>query len=157
MIDINPVLKGHEYEALIRVARRIARDPHRADDLVHEVWLLAETKGREVARDLPWMIGAMKMIYRQTLRGEARRAARENAVASERAQRSGEPVAISAEFEEVKAAMERLAPNDARAIRQRFLEQRSCRSIAHESGVTVATVRNRIRRGLVRMRDRVSA
>ena len=151
------------YETLIRVARRITRDTHRGEDLAHESWMLALAKGRTVTQDLPWIIGVMKMIHRQTARREASRRVREIVAVHGSSVPTAEPygavgstdtmyAAVETPLVQVEAALDRLDPVQAETIRMRYLEERSCHSIAAQSGVPVETVRTRIKRGVTQLR-----
>jgi RNA polymerase sigma-70 factor (ECF subfamily) len=152
------------YEAIVAgyLVRR-TRDPELAADLTAETFataVVAAAKYRdEGQRAVGWVLGIARNLMLQTMeRGRVERRARE---------RLGvEAVFVNdAAIERVEAliddddphnplllALERLPETQRDAVRAHVLHEQPYRELAHELGVPEATVRQRVSRGLTRLR-----
>lgn len=143
----------HEHAGFLRaIARRLAGDPTRADDLVQETFVRALAQRPSAVRSLRgWLATIVRNVFRDQRDADRARARREDEVARSRddERRPGDdPFAI----ELLSRALQAL-PRDYRAVLQRrYYAQRSVAEIASELGVPEATVKTRLHRGLVMLR-----
>jgi RNA polymerase sigma factor (sigma-70 family) len=147
-----------ERGALVRkLARALVSDPHDADDLAQEAWLVAAAargRGRdERASWTAWIAGVMRNLARNRRRGDARRGAREREAARP------EPVSGPDELlerldvhERLISAVRELDEPYRATILLRYFEELSPPEIAARTGTPLRTVHTRITRGLERLR-----
>ncbi|MEE8104274.1 MAG: RNA polymerase sigma factor [Planctomycetota bacterium] len=142
-------------------ARRLAArlvGAHRADDLVQELWLAVLTTGRRPTGCVrAWLAGILRNLARQQKRGDGRRDRRERAAARP------EPVAATgAQAEEAEIARElsdaigHLAEPYRTAVLGRYMDGMRADEIATANAIPASTVRNRVRRALLRMKERIA-
>lgn len=146
-------------EALVRVARRLLRDPHDAEDVVQDVLVKAHRHwGRIVDRDSP------DAYVRRMLVNEAtsfwRRAVRREFTVPDAA-RLAEPgrdeTAAVDERDRILAALTRLAPKQRAVLVLRHYEGLSDAEIAHLLSTSVTTVRSNAHRGLANLRTHLKS
>lgn len=143
------------------LARGLARDPALADDAVQDTWVAALRRPPAADRPLrPWLRAVLTNAVRLRWRGDANRAAREQAAAA-----PGDASALSAdellERHETQRVLARLVteleePYRA-AILLRYAEGLAPSDIARRLGVAAGTVRWRLHEGLARLRARLDA
>lgn len=138
---------------VLRAARRITGDEHRAEDVLQAAFLILYQKaaGLESVGSLGgWLYRVAVLSARESLRAEARRKRRENAVAkSADLETSQAPVQLPAGFD---AALERLPLAYREVIVLRFLRGLSLEEAAAELNVQPGTVATRTTRALERLR-----
>jgi RNA polymerase sigma-70 factor (ECF subfamily) len=137
------------------LARHLAADADRADDLVQRTFVAAIEHPPGPSTPLKRWLGAIVRHFAwQDLRGDARRAARESAAARPEASLSAhevvEAVAIQRELYDAVLA---LAEPYRATILARFYEGLPPREIARRQGVPVKTVKTRLDRGLAKLRE----
>lgn len=146
-----------EVAALRRVARALL-DEHAADDVLQEAWLRAHDRGASSRRPVAYWKRAIANLARDRRRGEARRAEREARAARDEALPSTDEVAARLELVQRVARAAAELPEPYRStIHLHYFEERSAPEIAALAGVSLETVRTRIRRGLERMRARLDS
>ncbi|MEM6996362.1 MAG: sigma-70 family RNA polymerase sigma factor, partial [Myxococcota bacterium] len=150
----DPVLA--ELPWLRKLARRLAADD--AEDLVQETWLMArryEPTARGGSGLRPWLAQTMKNRLRSFRRSATARSRRE-------AQASPSPeVAAAAEQRAIEIdvirmldeALQTLSEEQRALVRERFYAERSPAEIAAELEMPAATVRTKLRRSLLRLRE----
>ncbi|HEX6882475.1 MAG TPA: sigma-70 family RNA polymerase sigma factor, partial [Planctomycetota bacterium] len=140
-----------------RLARRLAADPHTADDLVQDAWVAALSSDGERARvRRSWLGGVVRHLWRDLAHLRAQCARRE-----ERAAR-GEHLPSSGELAEelelrqrVATALLELEEPYRRTLTLRFFRDLSLREIAAAEGLSIAAIHEREQRGLARLRARL--
>ena len=139
-------------------ARRLARDPDEAEELVQETLVTAWSHPpQQWAGIRPWLATVARNRLRMQRRGEARRRAREathGPVPSE-AMDPDAAVARVRVLNVLTAELERLEPEDQELIVRRFLDGQSAADIARALSLPAGTVRSRISRLLGRLRERL--
>lgn len=143
------------------VLARIARDivaPADVPDVLQRTWLAAiRGPAPERASLGAWLARVARNFAYEHRRRETSRAARERRVA-ERVDAPGlddAPPAHPAHWESVVAALRDLEPPYRRAIERRYLEGMPYARIAQETGIGEAAARQRVKRGLDRLRVRL--
>lgn len=143
-----------------RVARSlVGADPATEDDVVQETWRRAlESAPRDRGRVRGWLAAIVRSVAAGSRREQARRQRREA--------RAARPESLPATDEIVERLLVRRAIVDAvvamdepyrTALLLRFYENKPPRDIARDLGVPVATVRTRIHRATVRLRQTLDA
>jgi len=142
-------------------ARRLAArlvGKHRADDLVQELWLAVLTTGRRptgCAR--AWLAGILRNLARQQKRGDGRRERRERAAARPEPVAAANVQAEEAEIgRELSDAIAALAEPYRSTVLSRYAKGLRADEIATASAIPASTVRNRVRRALLRMKTRLA-
>ena len=155
--DEDPVVA--ELPWLRRLARRLAADD--ADDLVQDTWLMARryepvARGRGGLRS--WLAQTMRNRRRSHLRSTVARTRREGEVPTPELAPSAERRVIEADVIRVlDEALSGLNDEQRYLLRERFFSERTAADIADELGVPSATVRTKIRRSLMMLRDELDA
>jgi RNA polymerase sigma-70 factor (ECF subfamily) len=128
--------------------RRFVADPHAVDDLAQDTWLAA-LRHSAAARffERAWLGRVAQNFAFQAMRGRARRAAREAAVARTLAYEPEDELDPEAS-RRVLAAVEGLAEPYRTALRLRFFDDLTPTAIADRLELPPETVRTRIRRAL---------
>lgn len=160
-MDRNPPLRLDvllAHEPLVRgVARAILRGDPEVDDVVQDTWVAALESGPREPRAAPaWLRSVARHRALNVVRERRRRARREEAVARS----EGVPdVAEIAEREALRRRLVELILSADEPYRTtlllRFYEDLPARVVAARLGVSVETVKTRIRRGLDRLRRRM--
>jgi RNA polymerase sigma-70 factor (ECF subfamily) len=140
------------------LARSLVRDPADAEDIVQDTWLEALRRPpRDPAAAEGWLARVLRNFALRGHRTEGRRRAREVRAA----RREPEEDATHALLE--KLEMHRLLAAEVAALGEpyrttvllRFFEERSVAEIARIQGVPLDTVKTRLRRGLLELRERL--
>ncbi|QDU65722.1 RNA polymerase sigma factor [Engelhardtia mirabilis] len=137
--------------ALSRLARGVLGGDTAEDDLAQEAWLIARRRG---IPGRAFRSGVIRRLASRWRRSEQRRARREARAATPLGWLEPSAPLEQDELAAILAsALDGLEPDQALAVRLRFLEQLDVTAIAARTGVREDTVRWRIRRGLERLRD----
>jgi RNA polymerase sigma-70 factor (ECF subfamily) len=140
-----------------RLARRLARDEHQADDIVQETWLAALSQDSAVRGPLrPWLAQVVGNLAADQHRSQSRRATREAWSARDEAEPGAEERAIerSARLRLVRLVLQLGEPYRT-AIVLRYYEGLDAGEVAQRLEVPVDTVRTRTKRGLKLLRRRL--
>lgn len=140
-----------------KLARSLTRDEASAEDLAQEAQLAALRRGASVRGALgPWLARVTRNFARRNWRTEARRLARERAVARPEAlpgvDESAARLEIQRRLVDELAALE---PAVRHVLVRRYFDGWTAARIARETGEPAATVRWRLQRGLAELRGRL--
>lgn len=143
-----------EHQWLRRLARRMARTPGAADDLVQDTCVTVLDKPAPSGEMRPWLRAIMRNLAWGEVRGGVRRGEREH-----RYQRMAPPavepdplLAYGVDRERLQGCVERLPEPFRSTVVQRFVDGLSCAEIARAEGVPAGTVRWRQSRALELLR-----
>ncbi len=154
------------------VTRSLLRDEDRAEDAVQQTWLAAIERGRtEAPRGARpaagsargWLGRVAVNFAKRSMREESRRAAREKVVAERRAasaRSEGSPAQWAERRAATRAVVDAVFALDEpyrTTVMQRYYDGRMPMEIAAAEGVSVETVKTRLRRALERLRARLDA
>ena len=130
-----------------------------ADDVEQETWLRALEKGpRHDANPRGWLSTVARNSARLWWRGESRRARREGLVAKSEGVPSAADVASRVEIQSLLAdAVKSLEEPYRTTVVLAFYDGLKPTQIAQQQGISVDTVRTRIRRALERLRARLDS
>lgn len=155
-----------QWEWTRALARRLVRDPHDAEDAAQEAWLLARGTGSG-GRDQEVHRGFFGSILRNVIRADVRagrnRRARQGEVVQQahvhraEAQSPDELVAAAEMGRRLCEAVLELPDLYRDAVLQRYFQGLSTHQMAQQGspgGVSEATIRSRVKRGLDMLRDR---
>lgn len=140
------------------LARRLARDPAEADDLVQETWLAAERSPTVPTRSRrAWLGGVLRNRERMLRRSEARRRRREaEAQIQVEAQATAE---LEQHRQRVLATLheilDELEDDDRTLLLSRYCEEHHAPELAERLGLPASTVRSRLSRATARVRQRL--
>ncbi|MEM9801818.1 MAG: sigma-70 family RNA polymerase sigma factor [Planctomycetota bacterium] len=135
---------------LRRLAFALVHDEAAALDLAQETWRVALERGTaEVDEPRAWLGGIARRIAWRRHRDDARRVARERDAARHEAETDDESLDWG---DTIQAALRRLDEPFRDTIVQRYLHDRKPREIARRSGISVETVKSRLKRGLAALR-----
>lgn len=140
-----------------KLARSLVADPSEADDLVQETWVAALRGGyREDVAPRSWLAAVIKNLAAQRRRGRAARDSRERSAARDEALPDDAELVERAQLEQrlVSLVLELDAPTR-QALLLRYYEGLAAEGIATREGVPASTVRNRVARGLERLRAKL--
>lgn len=159
-LDLDALLGHHDF--VRRLARSLVHDEHRADDLTQDAMVAAvrhaQTSSRSVESARGWLATVVFRLAANFSRGERRRAARESIVELESFETTPERIlereALRREVVEAVLALEEPYRS---TILLRYFDDRSPREIAGRMGVTVETVRSRLKRANLVLRERLAA
>ena len=150
--SLRPELWSRQHLALRRVAGELLRDEHGAEDVVQATWVRAlEVKPPRLT--LAWLRSVVTSRARDELRRRAVRAAGEVPVS--KADPALGPAEVAEELElasRISAALARLREPYRSTLYERYFEEHTPTAIAARSGVPVASVKTRLRRGLALLR-----
>jgi RNA polymerase sigma-70 factor (ECF subfamily) len=140
-----------------RLAKKLVRDGAVAEDLVQDTWLAAlEGAPSEEGRLRPWLARVLRNFARQTQRGEANRARREEASARPERSPSASETAERLEAQRVLVeALEALAEPYRTTVTLRYLDGLSAAQIGRRQGIPAGTVRWRLKQGMDELRARL--
>jgi RNA polymerase sigma-70 factor (ECF subfamily) len=144
------------------LARALASGAADADDLVQETWLRAlQRPPRSGFAWRAWIAGLVRNVARERRRADTRRASHESAAPAASAPPAGEdPLEAAARFEllrRVLAHVDALDEPQRTTLIRRYFDGLEPAEIAHRDGISDATVRSRIKRGLGELRARLDA
>ena len=148
-----------EWQRHTRFLRRLAcgllEDANDVDDVLQETWLVARRS--EAPRGRGWLAGVVRNIAAQFTRSEARRSVREESAARTEVMPSiADSAARLNQMRSVVDALEELDEPYRTTLLMRFFDELTPHEIAREIGVPLETVRTRVRRGLERLRGRLT-
>jgi len=158
----------HRYVDLVYSAarRQMRGDAHAAQDVTQQVFVVLMRKGRQLRADTvlaSWLLRVTALECRNVIKGEARRARRERKVAemTGEARTDGGGASDKQAWDEVAphldAALGSLSAGDREAVVLRYFLDRSYTEAAAALGASEGTVRQRVYRGLNRMRSFLSS
>jgi RNA polymerase sigma-70 factor (ECF subfamily) len=140
------------------VARAVVRDPNAADDVEQETWLAAlRSPPRHTSSLRGWFGAVARSRARRIGRGESRREMREIAASRDEATASAAEIAELADTHRrvVQAVVELDEPYRV-TILLRYFEGLSIEDVAARTASPVETTRSRIKRGVAKLRERLS-
>lgn len=153
MTDLGPLLEHAEF--LERLARSLVDDPSAADDLVQDTWLAALRRppsAPETAR--PWLARTLKNLRISRWRqGHARQAREQVRARPESVLPDHELLDRVEEATRVLEAVGRLDEPHRLCILRRYYEDWTARQIAEHDGISIETVKTRLRRARARLRE----
>ncbi len=141
------------------LARRLAADEARADDLEQETWLAAvEHPPRDPRSVRGWLGTVLRNLHRNSLRGDVRRERREAAPRLREPEPGAPEIVAEAETQHLLVS-EVLALDEPyrSTVLLRWYEDLTPTEIAARQGVPVDTVKTRLRRAVDRLRERMDA
>jgi RNA polymerase sigma-70 factor, ECF subfamily len=158
------IYDGHA-DVVYSVAMNLLRDEGEAQEVLQEVflkvWNASERYDPVFGRVVSWLITITRHRCLNRIRSRQRRAAAHDAAAQEAgvradaAEDSAEVLLRRETAVAVKAALEALPPEQAEAIRLAFLHGLTQEETAGRLNAPLGTVKARIRRGLVRMKEQL--
>ncbi|MFE6510755.1 ECF RNA polymerase sigma factor SigK [Nocardioides sp. NPDC057767] len=142
------------------VARRVVRDPSRAEEVTQEVFTEV---WRQAARFDPsrgsvrtWMLTIAHRRAVDTVRSSQASRAREEQVARREPVEVAGPedaVVTAAEYQDVRRCLDSLTPLQSQAVRLAYYQGFTYPEVAELLGRPLPTVKTRMRDGLIRLRD----
>lgn len=139
------------------VAVRLVGDPFRADDLVQETWLAAlrqPSAERRSARE--WLAGVVRNLALLNRRATLRRERREARAPAHRSASAADLADQADLHRRLLTAILDLDEPFRSTVLLRYYGDRTAEEIAREEGCPSATVRTRLKRGLDRLREKLS-
>jgi len=139
------------------LARRLARNPAEADDLVQEVWLAAEHATSEPTRSRrAWLSGVLRNRERMLRRSEARRRHREaNADPTQAGSSADLELHRQRVLSTLHEVIEELDEDDRALLLSRYCDEHHAPELAERLGLPASTVRSRLSRATARVRQRL--
>ncbi|MHC4932881.1 MAG: RNA polymerase sigma factor, partial [Planctomycetota bacterium] len=136
------------------LARSLVLDEHRADDAVQQAWLAALRYRPDSRRPLrPWLATVLRNSVRRGQRSDRRRARRELATARpEAAPAIPDTLAREEMLQRVVEAVLDLEERYRLAVLLHYYEGLSYAEVAQKLGVSVETVRSRLKRARLQLR-----
>ncbi|MFN0249122.1 MAG: sigma-70 family RNA polymerase sigma factor, partial [Kofleriaceae bacterium] len=145
-----------DLEGLRALARSLVHGDSEADDLIQDAAIAAITSPPDADRPArPWLATVLRNRWRMNRRTDARRRAREHAVAPEElddAAGAAERIDRARILERLAAALVALDEPFRTTVIRRYLDGESAAEIARAQGVPPGTVRWRLKTGLDRLR-----
>jgi RNA polymerase sigma-70 factor (ECF subfamily) len=163
------VLVDRESPAVIRSCYRVLGDLHEAEDVAQEAFVTAYRSLGTWRADGPFGAWLSRIAVRLAVRQLGRRRAvawlpagdaspAEDTVAALPASMSTQPEHVALRAERASATRRAVADLDEpyrEVVALRFFAERSLEEIARVTGRPLATIKTQLRRGLLRLRDRV--
>lgn len=150
-------LAARYHNLVFAAARRQIGDSHLADDVAQAVFLMLARKAQSVRPEMlaGWLIHATRLAAKTALRGEIRRRKRELRAATMKQQTTSDPseAAGAAVAERLDDALASLRTADRTAVTLRYLQGCSGAEVAAAMGLSEAAARQRISRGVAKLRD----
>ncbi len=142
---------------LRNLIRGLVGEAH-VDDVLQETWTTALRNGPAIARPTAWLATVAKNAARKVLRSDRRRIHREQVVATEEALPSTEDTLALFELQRiVMRAVEELGEPTRTTVLLRYVHGLPIGQVAEKTGVNQATTRQRIKRGLDSLRDKLES
>lgn len=149
---------------LFTVALRMLGDPTDAEEVVQDafvqMWEKANLYNADLGTPLQWMLRITRNRCVDRIRARGRRAGLVEALENEGWFESGgegarvpEAGLEPEELERVRRALEQLPPDQSQALRLAFMNGLSHHDIAEALGVPLGTIKARIRRGMLKLRE----
>ncbi len=138
------------------LVRALVRDPGQVDDVVQATWLAAIERPRSRWLDArAWLGGVARNLARESQRKDARRELREESAARPEGLPSTEELVEKAELQRhvAKAVLELDEPYRSTLL-LRYFAALTAEEIARRQSLPGSTVRNRLKHGLERLRQR---
>ncbi len=156
--DATALLKDSEW--LTRLARGLCGDRELAEDVAQEAMLAAwQTRGGIRGALRPWLVGAVRRLIANRGRAEVRRWRRERSAepraGSNAVPATDEVVARAALQQDVVQEVMALDEPYRTAVLLRYFDDLSCREISARVGAPLETVRSRVKRGVLQLRERL--
>lgn len=153
MAPIEQLLAHREF--VRRLAWRLVEDPHTAEDVAQQAFLIALQSGpSSEAAARSWFARVVRNVVINLRAAEAARKSRELAHESERTSATPHTALASAETSAaLRASLSSLEPIYRDVLWLRFYQGLSPHEIAERLGVGVETVRTRQKRGMARLKD----
>ena len=156
--DATALLKDSEW--LTRLARGLCGDRELAEDVAQETMLAAwQTRGGIRGALRPWLVGAVRRLIANRGRAEVRRWRRERSAepraGSNAVPATDEVVARAALQQDVVQEVMALDEPYRTAVLLRYFDDLSCREISARVGAPLETVRSRVKRGVLQLRERL--
>lgn len=161
--DAFAAIVGRYVDLIYSAARRQLGDSHRAQDVTQQVFLVLMNKAKSIRKEIvlaSWLLAATRFECRNQVKREARRHRRERKVAqmTPEIQTHGKD---DAEWEEIAphldAALGELSAGDRDAVVLRYLQSCSYPDAAARLGASEGSVRQRVHRGIEKMRTFLAA
>ena len=146
------------HEDMRRVCIAIAGDHVIADEAVQAAWIVASKKLATVhgpAQLRPWLVSVAVNEAKQILRKRKRRAEIE-VVTDQSTEPGGVDPATGVAAMDLRAALARLAPDDAALLAMRYVVGFDSNELALAIGISPSGTRSRIERLLNRLREELS-
>ncbi|MEE8104820.1 MAG: sigma-70 family RNA polymerase sigma factor [Planctomycetota bacterium] len=146
-----------EHADFVRAVARKMLDEHRAEDVVQDTMLAAIEQRDTLRRDVRgWLATVARNFARMSLRGEARRATREQHGRTHDPADTPDTVAARLEAQRRIVDAVRALPETYRvAVTLRYFEGLSPAEIARREDIPQKTVHTRLRRAIERLRNRL--
>ncbi len=150
---------AHHAAGIRALARQLAHDAARADDVVQEACLAALRRPPNSRAPLrPWLVRVVRNLAARDHRSESRRRRREQAVARKEGTTStSEAVARAELYERLMAHVLDLDEPYRETLLLRYFEGLAVREVARRMDVPAGTAAARIHRGLAQLRGRLDA
>lgn len=143
-----------------RLARSLAHDDHDSMDIEQETWVAALRRGSSGAIDVPraWLRTLVRHVASNARRGERRRLLRESRFESAEGASTPEEIAERESLRRrVVDAVLLLDEPYRRAVIARYLDEIPTNVIAQREGVSIETVRTRLKRAHEKLRARLES
>ena len=137
------------------LARRLARDPHLADDLVQDACAIALSRRTPPNQWRAWLTTVLQNLLCTHRRRERARLRRDAEVAGQEPDETPSLLQRAEAQQQLVAAVLRLEEPYRATVLLRFFEGLPPRRIASQQGVPVATVHSRLQRALQQLRARL--
>ena len=149
--DFQALVQHREY--LRAIARSIVLDEHDADDVVQQSWVAALTSGPSAAAAMKWWLGRVTANFaKKSVAREREQRVREEDAARPVLQGEEDATTDFELFEQVAKALRSLPEPYRTTIHMRYFRDLAPRDIAAADGVSVETVKTRLKRGLAMLR-----
>jgi RNA polymerase sigma factor (sigma-70 family) len=159
--ELTPLVERY-VDLVYSAARRQLGDAHRAQDVTQQVFIVLLRKGRQLREGTvlaSWLLTVTALECRNAVKSEARRSRRERKVAQMRSEAGGtggggaEGLVWEELTPHLDAALETLSAGDREAVVMRYFLNRSYTEAAAALGASEGSVRQRVHRGLGKLRE----
>ncbi|HZL42508.1 MAG TPA: sigma-70 family RNA polymerase sigma factor [Verrucomicrobiae bacterium] len=137
------------------VALRHTGDPNRAEEITQAVFTILAKKSRSLGRDVVisgWLYQTARLTARTLIRGEIRRAQRQQEALMQNVSNQSEPEIWAEIAPQLDAAMEELSELDRHAVVLRFFDGRSMSDVGAALGATEEAAKKRVTRAVEKLR-----
>ncbi len=158
-MELDALLKHQDWAQSL--AARLLDDASASDDILQEVWLAARKNPPKNSESVTgWIASVVRNLATMRVRTETRRRQREARVGALRAAEAAQTENVLDQIEvqrRVVDALLELEEPDRTVIALRCYEELNATQIGQRLGVTAATVRSRLQRGIRRLREKLEA